>query len=79
MTQLLHGGANTLDVQVRMASAGEPRGAFGAGRAGGRRGSPPRAGTAANAGGPPSGLDRAAPTAPVTASGLLGPVGVLAQ
>jgi hypothetical protein len=53
VTDSITSGANTLEVQVRTASAGEQRGAGGAGRGG--------------------------PAAPIAASGLLGPVRVLAQ
>jgi hypothetical protein len=100
VTQAIKTGANTLEVQVRLASPGNDRGGGGAGGAGGRpggAGTPTpragapgapaadaaggargRAGAGANAGGPPGGARRGGP-APVAASGLLGPVRVLAQ
>ena len=90
VTQSVKSGANTLEIQVRKASPGEPRGMFGGGgMAGGRRGgaggpSPETGGGGrgrggANAGGRPGGAGRSEPTALPAASGLLGPVRVLAQ
>ena len=77
VTQSVKSGANTLEVQVRKASSGEPRGMFGAaGPGGGGRG---RGGAGANAGGFPGGAGRGGPAALPAASGLLGPVRVLAQ
>jgi hypothetical protein len=95
VTQSIKSGANTLEVQVRMAPAGGQRGAFGAGGAGGRRGGAgapsPEAG--AYRGSTPTGVpgDLAADAGggtrgrggaganAVAVSGLLGPVRVLAQ
>jgi hypothetical protein len=77
VTQSVKSGANALEVQVRKASPGEPRGMFGAaGPGGGGRG---RGGAGANAGGFPGGAGRGGPAALPAASGLLGPVRVLAQ
>jgi len=113
VTRSIKTGVNTLEVQVRMASAGGQRGAGGPGGAGGAgarrgragdaspgaaapRGTAPagapgglpadagggaraRGGAGANAGGPPPPARRGGPAAAPPASGLLGPVRLLAQ
>jgi hypothetical protein len=71
VTDSVTSGVNTLEIQVRMAPANEPRGTGGGGRG--------RSGAGAIAGAPPSGAGRTGPAAPVAASGLLGPVRLLAQ
>jgi hypothetical protein len=106
VTQSIKSGVNMLEVQVRMAAAGEPRGAFSGSAPGGRRGAAGIApgstpgfaptgvpgGLTAEVGGgrgrgmpgamagfPPGGAGRGEPAAPVAASGLLGPVRLVAQ
>ncbi len=86
VTTTIKSGVNTLEVQVRVATAGERRGGFGA--QGGRQGGTGAPGAAAAStrgsaptGTPPGGAGRGAASGPalVADSGLLGPVKLLAQ
>lgn len=89
VTHSIKSGANTLEVEVQKAPAVERRGAFGASGARSRRSGGGASTTEAGAsqgsastgvpGGPPGGSIPGEPTAPIAASGLLGPVRVLAQ
>jgi hypothetical protein len=91
VTASFKSGVNTLEIQVRTAPPAEQRGSFGGGApggAGGRRGGPGAPGAEVSAargpaptGIPPGGGARgpSSAPAPVAASGLLGPVRVLAQ